>query len=235
MADRPFRLLATFRAQFERNIYKHRNPRIGNLIGRELYEDLFLHELSRAYVEHVNSGLVAADSSGSVSGRKLLRRNDTMFGRIPAAAVVKRRPGFAVPEGPIADPRIGCEVKIIAKDPLSQIDRVISDLGSFAQRVKRVSPQAVSVAIVGVNFEKDYLSYEGDKTYSDRLKGHEPAEAIRRIERELSDAYDELVILPFEASNRSPYQFRWSSPKRSRDEYAAALTRIGERYQERFR
>ena len=187
-----FRLLDQFRQQFEGKTYRHRSSNIGNRIARELYEDLFGHRLSSAYTQHVEEGTVAADSSGSVRGRKVLRRNDKVFGRVPAGVVGRRRDGFSVLEGPIADPRIGCEVKIIAKDPRSQIDRVMSDLGSFALRVKKPSPQIISVAVVGVNHERDYLSYEGDKTYSHPLRGHEPAEAIRRIERELEGAYDEL-------------------------------------------
>jgi len=139
MPSKEFRLLAIFRAQFLGRIYRHRSSGIGNRIGRELFEDLFGHEVSVAYSQHVLSGVTVADSSGRIAGRKVLRRNDTMFGRLPAGQNGHIRQGFNIPEGPIASPRIGCEVKIIAKDPLSQIDRVISDLNSFSARLGAVN------------------------------------------------------------------------------------------------
>ena len=236
MANGNFRLLDKFRAAFEGKIYRHRVSTVGNLIGRELYEDLFNHHVSSAYTQHVQEGVVAVDIAGKVQNKKIFRRNDSVLGRLPAGTVVHPpEVGYTVRAGLIADARIGCEVKIIAKDPLSQIDRVISDLATFAGRVRRVSPQSISIALVGVNHESSYLSYEGDKTYQHPLRGHEPAEAIKRIEEQLREVYDELLIFSFRVTNRPPYPFAWLNAKGIGVQYGSALTRIGEAYQGRFR
>ena len=163
--------------------------------------------------------------------------HDSVLGRLPVGHVAQPpRVGSSVSEGLVADARVGCEVKIIAKDPLSQVDRVISDLANFAARVRRVNPQSISVAIVGMNLSKRYRAYEGERTHEDReLRGHEAPTATRKIEEQLREVYDELLILPFEATNIPPYPFTWATPQRVELEYGSALTRIGERYQSRFR
>jgi len=144
---------------------------------------------------------------------------------------------FAVCEGLVADARVGCEVKIIAKDPLSQVDRVISDLANFAGRVRRVNSQSVSVAMVGMNLSRAIPSAtKVNETYEDKeLRGHEALAATRKIEEQLREVYDELLILPFEATNIPPLPFAWATTPRVELEYGSALTRIGERYQARFR
>jgi hypothetical protein len=236
MPESKFLLLGTFRETFAGHVYRHRSSSIGNRIARQLYEDLFVHQVSKAYAEHVENGLVAVDLGGKVQNKKIFRRNDSVLGRLPAGSTAAAPlPGFHVRRGLIADARIGCEVKIIAKDPLSQIDRVISDLSNFAGRVRKVSPHSISVAIVGVNHEPSYLSYEGDKTYEDTLLGHEPVEAIARIDNQLRELYDELLVLSFRATNRDPYPFAWVNARQVAIEYGSMVTRLGEMYQARFR
>lgn len=233
MSNGNYRLLQAFRSTFERVVYKHRNSTVGNRIGRELFEDLVRHEVSAALLDHVRDRRCVVSRGGKIHGR-LIRRNDSVFGRPPAGVVVAAPMSrFAVPEGAVAEPRIGCEVKILAKAQLKQIDRVLSDLENFALRMNRLNRKCVNVAVVGVNHESDYVGYEGERTFRGRLGREEPAAVIGRLAG-LSDYYDELLILGFRATNQDPFPFRWIGPRKIELDYGAALTRVGERYQERF-
>jgi hypothetical protein len=46
--------------------------------------------------------------------------------------------------------------------------------------------------------------------------------------------YDEFLILSFKATNTAPYPFEWANYNATRLDYAAALSRISARYQQRF-
>src|SRR5881397_3896729 len=46
-----FRLLDQFEATFRKGPYKHRSPSLGNLIGRELFEDLVAHDVSQLFID----------------------------------------------------------------------------------------------------------------------------------------------------------------------------------------
>lgn len=236
MANGKFRLLETFRKAFEDTTYKHRNSTIGNTIGRELFEDLLTHAVSSAYLEHVEHRRGVVNSGGKIETPKVIRRNDSIFGR-PPAGVEPRPPrrGSSVAEGPVAEPRIGCEVKIIAKSQQKQIDRVISDLDNFARRMNSLSRKSINVAIIGVNQESDYVGYEGERAFKHRLREQEPDAVVAKLKDQLLGRYDELVLLRFKATNQPPYPFAWVDPHRIELEYGAALTRVGERYQERFK
>lgn len=97
---------------------------------------------------------------------KLIRRNDGVFGVPPAGVLPPQAPsGFSVHEAPVAEPQIACEVKIIAKSQLKQIDLVVSDLRDFATRMKSLNSYCINVAVVGVNHEADYVSYEGRRAF----------------------------------------------------------------------
>jgi hypothetical protein len=135
----------------------------------------------------------------------------------------------------VAEPRIGCEVKIIAKSLQKQIDRVISDLENFALRMKLLNERAINVAVVGVNCESDYVGHEGDRAFKHRLRAQEPAAAMARLSTRLLDRYDELVLLPFLATNQPPYPFAWANASQAALDYGAALTRLGDLYERRFR
>jgi hypothetical protein len=174
--------------------------------------------------------------AGEIYGRRRVRRNDSFSGRPPAAEVdIVRLQGFQVSEGVIAEPHIGCEVKIIAKAQQKQIDRVINDLRGFATRMKALHTRCINVAIAGVNHESEYVSYEGERSYRHPLRANEPKLTEARL-RELEGDFDEILILPFRATNEAPdFPFRWVNEAKTRRDYGAVITRIGSLYDERFR
>jgi hypothetical protein len=51
----------------------------------------------------------------------------------------------------------------------------------------------------------------------------------------LIDLYDELLVLSFFATNQRPYPFKWLNSNQADLDYGAALAKIGETYQHRFR
>ncbi len=197
----PFRLLDQFEATFRKGPYKHRSPSLGNLIGRELFEDLVAHEVSRLLVDRVRSRREIVTMNGEIYGRKRVRRNDSFSGRPPAGELdIRSVEGYAVSEGVIAEPHIGCEVKILAKAQQKQIDRVVNDLRGFAVRMRSLHARCINVAIVGVNHESEYVSYEGDRQYRDRLRPNEATQTEQRV-GDLQEDFDEVLILPFRATN----------------------------------
>jgi hypothetical protein len=234
MANSKFRLLDTFRRTFLGTIYQHRDSTLGNKIGRELFEDLLRHAASVRYARHVKGGSGVVNRGGKVHG-KAVRRNDSIYGRPPAAATTRFVTGFSVREGPVAEPRVGCEVKVIAKSQQKQIDRVINDLDGFVRRVQRLSKRCINIAIVGVNHESDYVGHEGPRSFKHKLKPGEPQGVTARIREELGDLYDELLVFPFRATNQPPYPFEWLNDRQVDLDYGAALARIGEEYERRFR
>jgi len=234
MSNGSYRLLHAFRLAFEGTIYKHRISTTGNRIGRELFEDLLRHEVSPLYSEHVRNGACVVSRGGGVHG-KLIRRNDSVFGRPPAGVPgMKGASGYRVLEGTVAEPRVGCEVKILAKAQLKQIDRVINDLEGFALRMNKLNKTCINVAVVGVNHEPNYVGFEGAREFRHRLGPGEPAVVMSRLET-LRAFYDEVLVLPFRATNQKPFPFAWASTRKVELDYASVLTRLGERYQERFR
>ena len=157
MANGTFRLLEEFQRTFKGTVYQHRDSTIGNRIGRELFEDLHAHAVSSRYNDHVRRGLGVVNYGGKIHTPKDIRRNDSVFGKPPAGVVAKApSEGYVVPAGPVAEPRVGCEVKIIAKSQQKQIDRAINDLDGFALRMKVLNRKCINIAIVGVNHESDY-------------------------------------------------------------------------------
>ncbi|MGQ0572544.1 MAG: hypothetical protein ACT4P5_23795 [Armatimonadota bacterium] len=161
MANGKFRLLEAFRRTFGGTVYKHRISTTGNKIGREIFEDLYGHMTSRLYRRHVDRRMGVLSRVGKIHGKDI-RRNDSVFGR-PPAGVTPEVPtgGYSLAEGPVAEPRIGCEVKILAKAQQKQIDRVISDLENFALRMTSLNRKCINVAIIGVNHESNYVGHEG--------------------------------------------------------------------------
>lgn len=236
MANGKFRLLEAFRQTFAGTLYKHRNSTLGNKIGRELFEDLLAHRLSPRYLQHIADGQGTVNRGGKIHTPKQIRRNDSIFGKPPAGAELRQTAsGLGVPDGPVAEPRIGCEVKIIAKSQQKQIDRVISDLENFGRRVKALNRKCINVAMVGVNHESDYVGHEGDREFRHTLRGQETAAVIARLTAQLVGICDEILILSFRATNQAPFPFSWVDGKQAELDYGAALTRIGELYEQRFR
>ena len=237
MSNGKFRLLETFKTTFEGKFYKHRNPTLGNKIGRTLFEDLLQYEVSIRYKNHVVQGRGVVNLGGKIRTPKTIRRNDSIFEKPPAGeALQPPNEGFSVPEGSVAEPRISCEVKIMAKSQQKQIDRVISDLDNFALRMKSLNRKCINVAIIGINHESDYISREGRRPFKHKLREQEPTTVREKLLRQLSEKkYDEILILEFRATNQKPYPFHWLDAGAVDLDYGAALTRIGERYQERFK
>src|SRR5436190_3815001 len=203
MANGTFRLLERFRKTFWDTRYDHRNSSLGNIIGRELFEDLVSHSGSVAYVDHVQRGRTVVNRGGKIHTPRTIRLNDSILGRPPAGfTLTPPPPGFSVFEGPVAEPRVGCELKILAKSQLKQIGRVISDLERFADRMKLLNQRCINVAVVGVNYESDYVGWEGERPYRHKLSANEPEIVSARLAEALLHRYDELLIFRFRATNQ---------------------------------
>lgn len=230
-----FRLLTQFASTFRRGPYKHRSANLGNRIARELFEDLFAHVVSDRLVERMRSRLEIVTTNGEIYGRKRVRRNDSFSGRPPAGELdIRALPGFQVREGVIAEPHIGCEVKIVAKAQQKQIDRVLNDLRGFGVRMRSLHARCINVAVVGVNHEPAYVSYEGTRQYRHGLRPGEAKQTEERV-REVEGDFDEVLVLPFRATNVPPkFPFTWVDKAKTRRDYGAILTRIGSLYEERF-
>jgi hypothetical protein len=92
---------------------------------------------------------------------------------------------------------------------------------------------------VGVNHAPVYTSYEGDRSYDKPEDGgaapaDEAVRAIRDLDAGARPHFAELVVLPFEATNRPPYPFAWRDRQQTLNEYTAACQRILALYDARF-
>ena len=168
------------------------------------------------------------------------RRGDGTFGEIIPGEEAIADPGYVVARGPIATVEIGVEIKVLAKAMIKQIDRVINDLRNQVSQFQRGGGNPICVAIVGVNHAKRCVSYEGERAFPTTGHGgfmhpyQEAPEAERRLVADAAPAFDEFLVLRFRATNEPPYSFEWVDYKAARLDYAAALTRICSRYQQRF-
>lgn len=230
-----FRALKQFEAIFAGRVYRHRSSTQGNAIGRECFEDIFEHSVSTSFRKAVDEGRLVVNVAGKVQTPILVRRNDSICGRPPAGVTERKASAlFHVPEGPVAEPHIGCEVKILAKSQQKQLDRVIGDLERFAENMKALNANCLTVAIVGVNHESNYVGYEGKRKFRNKLREHEATVTASRVRSDLQTKFTELVILDFLATNQKPFPFSWLNPKTVELEYGAALTRVGAEYDRRF-
>lgn len=168
------------------------------------------------------------------------RRGDGTFGElIPGETPITDR-DYLVARGPIATVEIGVEVKILAKAMIKQIDRVINDLRNQVAQFKRGGGNPISVAIVGINQATSTVGYEGDRPFPTTGKQgflhpyQEAPEAERRLRAEAATEFDEFLVLRFRGTNAPPYPFEWVNYDDTRLDYAAALSRISARYQQRF-
>ena len=100
--------------------------------------------------------------------------------------------------------------------------------------MKRLNKKCVNVAVVGVNHEPNYVGFEGAREFRHKLRADEPLVVMSRL-GVLATSYDEVLLLPFRATNQPPFPFSWGGPRKAEMDYASVLTRVGERYQERFR
>ena len=235
-----FRLLAEFRRLFEGQVYRHRASNQGDFVAIHLYEDLVAINRSQRYRDAV---LNRRDRVLNVQNRRrgvLVRRGDATFGEIIPGETPTIEPGYAVARGPIATVEIGVEVKILAKAMIKQIDRVMTSLRDQVAQFRLGGGNPICVAVVGINHAESVIGYEGDRPFPTTGRGgflhpiQEAAEAERRLREQALPAFDEFLILRYRATNAAPFPFEWVDYSSTRLDYAAVLSRISSRYQQRF-
>lgn len=228
-----FRALA---AIFTGKVYRHRASNQGDLLARYFYEDLYALPSTSPFHVRVAGHDGVVNTTNVVPGRPG-RRGDGTFGERLVSVEPVLDPGFRVAAGLTANVQIGVEVKILATAMIKQIDRVMGDLEKQARRFRASNPDAVAVGIVGVNHASEYASYEGERTFLKAGSQAPAAEAPKAIARlsAVRPHFDELLILPFEATNIEPFPFRLLQARATSDAYAAALQRTLGLYGRRFR
>jgi hypothetical protein len=235
-----FRLLAEFRRLFEGQVYRHRASNQGDFVAIHLYEDLVAINRSQCYRDAV---LNRRDRVLNVQNRRrgvLARRGDATFGEIIPGETPAIEPGYVVARGPIATVEIGVEVKILAKAMIKQIDRVMTSLRDQVAQFRLGGGNPICVAVVGINHAESVIGYEGDRPFPTTGRGgflhpiQEAAEAERRLREQALPAFDEFLILRYRATNAAPFPFEWVDYSSTRLDYAAVLSRISSRYQQRF-
>jgi hypothetical protein len=239
-AQLEYRLLTEFRRLFEGKIYKHRDSSQGDFVAMHLYEDLTAinrsPKLTKAAINRKDRVLNVQNKRRGVAAR----RGDGTFGEIIPGEAPITDGGYLVARGPIATVEIGIEVKILAKAMIKQIDRVINDLRNQVVQFKRGGGNPICVAVIGINQAGSTVGYEGDRSFPTTGKAgflhpiQEAPEAERRLRLEAAPEFDEFLVLRFKAANSPPYAFEWAGFKETRMDYAAGLSRIGARYQQRF-
>lgn len=205
-----------------------------------LYEDLISvnrsPKLIEAIVDRKDRALNVQNKRRGVAAR----RGDATFGEIIPGEIAINDSGFQVPRGPIATVEIGVEVKILAKAMIKQIDRVINDLRNQVVQFKRGGGNPICIAVIGINHAESVVGYEGSRAFPTTGTGgflhpcQEAPEAERRLRSGAEAEFDEFLILRFKATNAPPYPFEWVNYKETQMDYAAALSRICSRYQQRF-
>lgn len=235
-----YRLTTEFRRLFEGKIYKHRDSSQGDFVAMHLYEDLITINRSPKLID---AAINRKDRVLNVQNKRrgvAARRGDGTFGEIIPGEIAITDSGYLVARGPIATVEIGIEVKILAKAMIKQIDRVINDLRNQVVQFKRGGGHPICVAVIGINQAESTVGYEGDRPFPTTGKQgflhpiQEAAEAERRLRADAAPEFDEFLVLRFKATNAPPYPFEWADYKETRLDYAAALSRIIARYQQRF-
>jgi hypothetical protein len=235
-----FRLLSAFRRLFEGTVYKHRTSNQGDFVASQIYEDLVLVNRSPKLVQRIVTERTRVFNQQNRLHGVSARRGDATFGELVPGQIPKVDPGNVVARGPLATVEIGVEVKILLKAMIKQIDRVINDLRNQVLQFRQGGGNPISVAIVGVNHADHVVSHEGDRAFPTTGRAgflhpvQEAAEARRRLRTRVADDFDEFLIFRFKATNEEPYPFSWVNPEETRLDYAAALARIGAKYEQRF-
>lgn len=232
-----YQLLDAFRGLFDGQAYLHRRSNLGDSIAMHLYEDLHSLGRSKRFVSRVDTGISVLNTQNRRHGIKA-RRGDGSFGEIvPNVNPIKDK-GFVVCRGPIATIEIGIEVKILMKAMIKQIDRVINDLKGQAAHFRSRGGNPICVGIVGVNRAAYCTSYEGERIFQTDGKKYkhpidEADEAEKRLLQLAAPAFDEFLVLRFEAINEPPYAFSWTDEKAALLDYGAILARISQAYETR--
>lgn len=236
-----FRLLAEFKKLFEGRPYLHRVSNQGDFVAIHLYEDLLSIARSSKLVSAIESQLKVVNMRNRAHGVRA-RRGDGTFGELVPGQAAVIEPGFAVARGTIATVEIGVEVKILAKAMIKQIDRVINDLTNQVDQFRKGGgAPPISVGIVGINHAKKYVSFEGkDRSYPTIGKSGAPhpfqeaEEAEKRLRELAAPSFDEFLVLRYRATNEEPFPFEWVDQRNTELDYAAGLTRISSKYQQRL-
>lgn len=234
----PLILLDRFKAIFENKRYRHRDSTQGDVVARALPEDLYELGASTELVGRIKSGKRVTNTENI---RRMItsRRGDGSFGEIIPGSSPIFDAGHSVAVGKVATIEIGTEVKILQKAMIKQIDRVIGDLKHQVTHFRKGGDDPICIAIVAINYAEFVVSVEGEREWRTDGKAHrhpiqEAAEARRRIENEVSRHYNELLFLPYKATNTEPYNFGWLDENSTRLDYAAVLTRVARMYDRRF-
>jgi hypothetical protein len=204
-----------------------------------LYEDLTLINRSPRLTDAVVSRKERVHVQNKRRGVSA-RRGDGTFGEIIPGEIAIVYPGYLVSRGPIATVEIGIEVKVLAKAMIKQIDRVINDLRNQVTQFKRGGGNPICVAIVGINLADHTIGYEGDRPFPTTGRDgflhpcQEAPAAERRLRADAAAEFDEFLVLRFKATNAPPHALEWVDYDDTRLDYAAALSRISARYQQRF-
>jgi hypothetical protein len=235
-----YRVLIEFRRLFEGKVYKHRSSNQGDFVAMHLYEDLIAVDRSPKLIDAVvnrkDRVLNVQNKRRGVSAR----RGDGTFGEIIPGESAIADAGYLVSRGPIATVEIGIEVKVLAKAMIKQIDRVINDLRNQVAQFKRGGGNPICIGIVGINHAPSVIGYEGERPFPTTGTAgflhpfQEAPAAERRLRAEAQSEFDEFLLLRFKATNAPPYPFGWVNYNETRLDYAAALSRISARYQQRF-
>jgi hypothetical protein len=205
-----------------------------------LYEDLINVNRSPRLIE---AATVRRDRVLNVQNKRRgisARRGDGTFGEIIPGETGLTDAGYLVARGPIATVEIGVEVKILAKAMIKQIDRVINDLRNQVLQFRRGGGSPICVAVVGINQADSTVGYEGIRPFPTTGRQgflhpfQEAPEAERRLRAEAASDFDEFIVLRFKATNAPPYPFEWASYRDTQLDYAASLSRISAKYQQRF-
>jgi hypothetical protein len=233
-----YRLLQAFERTFQGSRYLHRDSSLGDYIAMYLYEDLYSLGRSPKLKDRIDTKERVVNARNLRVGIEA-RRGDGSFGEIIPNITAVNDDGFVVARGHIATVEIGIEVKIVAKAMIKQIDRVIGDLNKQVQEFRKGGDKPICVGIVGVNHADFYTSYEADRSYpTDGKKYKHPIQEAReteiRLRKHAEPHFDHFLLLPFRATNITPYPFEWLSPRKTDMEYGAILTRVCREYQERF-
>lgn len=229
-----YQLLSEFERVFRGRIYRHRVSTTGDSVAGYLYEDLLALGQSPKLMNRVDRGEVAINTGNQIKGKKG-RRGDGTFGRVVPGNPIKTLENLAIPRGLIAHLEIGAEVKIGATKLIAQVDRVMNDLRNQAQIFRSLNRNAITVGIVGVNYADRYVGWEKDRSFTAKVPPQrEAGDFANRIEAEVENHYDELLILRFAATNIEPYDFEWLNKTETERLYGSALVRICAEYERRF-
>ena len=233
-----YRLLDAFKGLFDGQPYLHRRSNLGDLVALQLFEDLYEVRRSRKYADRVDTGLSVLNVQNLRRGIQARRGDGTFGGIVPHSESVSDD-GFAVRRGQIATIEVGIEVKIMMKAMIKQIDRVINDLKGQSREFGLRNGNPIRVGIAGINHAAHCTTYEGERSFATDGRNHrhpidEAADAMERLRSGAAAAFDEFLILRFEATNEPPYRFSWVDEKAAELDYGAALARIAQSYEARF-